>query len=96
MISFGIRGNSCKAHSSECKMQMYIAMKIMEGEIRVRMRNIPRSVYIWDHIVPAMSRTSSSSENKQQDLPVKENVIYYRIFMIPISTYYYIKSISFV
>ena len=45
----------------------------MEGKIWVHMRNIPRSFYIRDHIVPAMRRTSSSSEPQQRYLPAEEN-----------------------
>jgi len=76
-ITIGIRGNSCKAHSFECKMQMYIAIKIMEDEVWVRMRNIPRSFYIRDHIVPAMRRTSSGGDTNSDTYPGKKTVIYY-------------------
>jgi len=69
---------------------MYIAIEIMEDEVWVRMRNILRSIYIRDHIVPAMRRTSSSSETNSDTYQRKKTVIYYSVFMIPISTYYYI------
>jgi len=90
-ITIGIRGNSCKAHSFECKTQMYIAIKIMEEEIWVRMRNIPRSFDIRNHIVPAMTEQALAA--KGTAVPTGERK---PLFIIEFLWYLYLPIIIYV
>jgi len=83
-ITIGICGNSCKAHSFECKTQMYLAINIMEDEVWERMRNIPKKFLYKRSHCPGNEKRAGGG-NKQSYLPAKENHYLLLSFMIPIS-----------